>query len=183
MTSSVIAAIDNDYSEHVMLCLKPPEDVSKVLLSLPDETEETLDDAHITLIYLGTTDDLGGEPGRERLYRACYDWAIHCGWSELSGYVGGFGLFLNETKVLYASWDVMTIERFVTGLGATLVEHGISIEAHTHGYTAHQTLAYYEPDEDVEVPQRLPDGLPETIQFEGFYIAWADDPWQLVPLR
>ena len=94
-------AQENDYSDYVMLALRPPEPLRRIYADMSECTED-VDELHITLLYLGTTEDAGGDWGRERLYRACYHVALDQR-DPLVGQFNGFGWFLNHLPSSFAS--------------------------------------------------------------------------------
>jgi 2'-5' RNA ligase len=166
-------------TDGVMVCLVPPKDVVEVLSGM-EETTEPPENAHLTLLYLGSTADAGGPMGRERLYRAVYDFAIHSGYRALTGKVNGFGAFLNgEENVLWAAWDIPGIAEFRTHLVDYCRRHWVTLREDNHGFTPHQTLAYL--DGPVTSLPSMPAGLPEQVVFGEVSIAWGSQ-WQSVPL-
>lgn len=175
------AAQEQDHSTGVMVCLQPNEALRKRFADM-DITSEDHDELHITLIYLGDIDDLGGEPGRERLYRACYGTGLEWQSTErgaLRGTVNGYGWFLNDDNhVLVALWDLPYLDDLRAILKAQMALHGVPMREEDHGFTPHQTLTYQD-ETDYTIP-KLPKGnLSDT--FEEIYIVWGED-WQSVAL-
>lgn len=176
------AAQEQDHSTSVMIALQPNEALRKRFEDM-DTTSETMDDLHVTLIYLGDVDDLGGDPGRERLYRACYGTALEWqarGRGALSGKVNGYGWFLNDDNhVLVALWDLPYLEELRVLLKEQCALHGVPLRDEDHGFTPHTTLTYQD-ETDYTIP-KLPKGdLTDT--FEEIYIAWGDEPWQAISI-
>lgn len=182
MTDDVLKAVEAEAdTDGVMICLVPDEAAVKPLLDL-DETTEPADEAHITLLYLGSTQDAGGQQGKNRILVGMHDFAVNSGYRGLDGRVNGFGVFINEDeRVLWAAWDIPGIAEFRTRLVDYLTKHRATIRQDNHGFTPHQTLAYLgEGDEAVTLPQ-LPQNLPEKVIFGSITLSWGDE-WQDVPL-
>lgn len=171
---------DQDYSDYVMLALRPSEATRKVYADM-DECTEDVDDLHLTLYYLGTTEDAGGEWGRERLYRGCYDFAIHSGYRGMTGVANGFGCFMNDdTNVLISLWDIPGIAEFRTLLMDTVKTHGFRPRQEDHGFTPHMSLAYDEDKPFLTLP-RLPEGNPDKEVFTSIWLVWGKE-WTEVTL-
>lgn len=165
-----------DHSEHAMICLRPSEATRKVLADM-DVTTEDVDDIHITLHYLGTLEEAGGEWGKERIYRGIYDFAIHSGYHSLTGKANGVGAFLNDdANVLITLWDIPRIAEFRTHLMEALVRHGHQPREENHGFTPHATLAYLDAKPD-SLPV-LPDLDEET--FGSVWLVWGEEWTEVV---
>ncbi len=180
---STAATQANDHDDSVMICLRPSLDHRDVYSSMNVTTEKT-DDLHITLWFGGTTEDLGGEFGRERLYRACYAMAIDqevpAGMQRLSGKVNGFGWFLNEdTASLIALWDIPYIAEFRARLTTHLADHGVPMREENHGFTPHMTLSSQD-ETDHTIPE-VPLGGGAEVDFSSIWLVWGSD-WQEIPL-
>lgn len=172
------ATVDNDYSDSVMICLQPEESVRKAYAGM-DICEEDVDDLHITLFYLGTTEDCGGPAGQERLYRACYGHAIS-GAKALVGKVNGFGVFMNpDNDVLVALWDLPYIAEFRAALGDQCRLHGAEMREEDHGFTPHMTVAY-DDDKIRELPE-IPSGGAAEQTFDSFWLVWGEE-WTEIPV-
>lgn len=173
-------AADEDYSDFVMVCLRPSEATRKVYADMEECTEDA-DELHITLYYLGTKEEAGGEAGRERLMRGCFDFALHSGYLGLTGTPNGFGCFMNDdTNVLISLWDIPGIADFRTYLMDTIKQHGYVPRQDDHGFTPHMSLAYDEESPFLTLP-RLPDGNPEKEVFGSLWVAWGEE-WTEVTL-
>lgn len=170
---------DEDHSDHVMVCLQPSEGLRKVWADL-DETTHDVDDLHVTLFYLGTTEEAGGEPGRERLFRALYDMAIHSGYRGLTGKINGLGTFSNpDSNVLIALFDIPGIAEFRTALGGYMRDHGVPLGEEKHGFTPHMTLATV--DGPVRRLPAIPGSNPDKEHFTSLVLSWGEE-WQEIPL-
>lgn len=168
----------------VMVCLIPEEHASIALMEGADSTED-FDEQHITLLYLGSTEDAGGDTGRERLHRAVYDFAIHSGHDVLEGKANGWGVFHNEGEdggtetVLVALWDIPGIAEFRAALKASLEAHGVPMRTEDHGFTPHQTMRYEDGALTVLPPPVTP--APESV-FTHVVISWGEE-WSSVALE
>lgn len=170
-------AVDNDYSDSVMICLRPAEEIVKTFVDL-DACTEDADDLHITLLYLGSTEEAGGEQGRERLTRACYDMGLNSGYRGLSGKVNGWGNFINpDASVLIALWDIPGIAEFRTHLQNYCRAHAAKLRRDDHGFTPHMTIAYH--DEPVKTLPQMPET--EESHFTSIWLVWGED-WQEIGL-
>jgi len=166
------ATVNNDYSDSVMLALRPDLDVRDCFSSLKVCTEET-DELHITLFYLGSTEDCGGEPGKERLFRACYGHAIS-GVEPLKGKANGFGVFMNpDSDVLVALFDIPYVAEFRAALGDQCRAHGVPMREEDHGFTPHMTVSYND-DRIREVPD-IPVGGGAEQEFGSFWLVWGEE--------
>jgi 2'-5' RNA ligase len=180
-TGAVEAKAGQDYSDYVMVALRPREEVAKAVVDM-DEYAEDPDDLHLTLLYLGTKEDCGGGWGEDRLYRGLYDFAINSGYRGLTGKMNGFGVFQNDDgDVLVSLWDIPGIAEFRTHLKRYLEDHGAKIRQDDHGFTPHMTLAYGEGKTFRSIP-KVPSALRgEDIVFGSVWLVWGDE-WTEVTL-
>jgi 2'-5' RNA ligase len=166
------ATVTNDYSESVMIALRPDDAVCKAFAGM-DECSEDVSELHVTLFYLGSTEDCGGEPGRERLFRACYGHAI----SEprpLVGKANGFGVFMNpDSDVLVALWDIPYIAEFRASLGDQCRAHGVPMREEDHGFTPHMTVTY--DDGRIRKVPEIPEGGRAEVEFGSFFLVWGEE--------
>lgn len=103
---------------------------------------EPAEDLHITLAFMGNTDDFQGDI--EHLKATLADFAAN--EHPLQGKVAGTGQFIpsasSDGKVpFYASVDIPGLTELRTALVSHLEDAGYAIDK-THGYTPHITLAY-----------------------------------------
>lgn len=176
----VEAKSGEDYADYAMIALRPPEEVVKAIVDM-DECTEKAEDIHLTLIYLGTKEEAGGPWGEERLYRGCYDFALHSGYRGLTAKMNGFGVFQNDdADVLVSLWDIPGIAEFRTRLKRYLTDHGATLREDDHGFTPHVTLAYSEDSvrRVPSVPRPLRD---EPIIFGSFWLVWGEE-WTEISL-
>jgi 2'-5' RNA ligase len=163
-----------DTSDSVMVALVPPAEVSQRLMEASAATEP-LEEQHLTLIYLGTTEEAGGDP--QALSTAVQDFAAAHG--PLSGRSNGWGVFTNpDENVLVALWDIPGIAEFRASLRAACADEMLDLRDDNHGFTPHQTMRY-ETDPLTVVPGPVEDA---SCEFAEVWIAWGDDPWVAVPL-
>jgi hypothetical protein len=164
-----------------MVALVPPKEVSKSLLDLA-EGDEPLDEQHLTLLYLGDAEEAGGEIGKERLYRACYDFGLHSGYRGLTGMANGWGAFWNpesDGAALIMLWDIPGWSGFREALVGYCRKHGMELRQENHGSVPHQTMRY--ADKPItELPD--PPEFEDKTSFVSIWIAWAGEPWHEVGL-
>lgn len=168
---------NNDFSDSVMICLKTPDDVNKILVDL-DECTEDENELHLTLLYLGTIEEAGGDAAREKVLRGCYDMALNSGYRGLTGTINGWGNFVNpDSSVLIALWDIPGIAEFRTHLQRYIKSHGAPLREDNHGFTPHTTIAY--GDDQFESLPKMPE-FPES-HFTSIWLVWGEE-WIEVPL-
>ncbi len=162
-------------SDYVMLALVPPPEFVRVLA---DPQGEPAEEHHVTLFFLGTTEDVGGEEGRRRLEAAVLDFCAHSGYRGLTGRFGGYGVFppspgSDKKHVLFALWNVPGLAEFRTWLGRYLESHGVLRQQEEYGFVPHETIRY--SDEPIRELPDMPEGLPESAVFGAVYLVWAGD--------
>lgn len=160
-------------STGVMVALRPPDVVCE---ALAQEGGESVEEMHITLCYLGNTDEID----RDDAEAATLAFAEQAG--ILSGRLAGFGQFLNggeEPAVLIALWDVPGLDRFRLALKDSLAGVGVK-RAENHGFTPHTTIAYGE--EPFEELPEVPDEVAGNVAFESVILAYGGE-WMEFPLR
>lgn len=144
----------------VMVAFYPDEDLAAALVQ---DEGEALEDLHMTLAYLGDSEEeVIDYPA---LQRAVAKWARRM--TPISGVISGVGTFTAGTDpVTYASVDIPQLPEAREMLVKILESEGLHVKSN-HGYTPHITLAY-EARDDVEVGN-------EIVQFEGVTVKYADD--------
>lgn len=175
------AGIVTDYSDYVMVALRPTDEVAKVIADMDEYTEDP-DEVHLTLLYLGTKEDCGGAWAEDRLYRGLYDFAINSGYRGLTAQMNGFGVFQNDDgDVLVSLWDIPGIAEFRTHLKRYLEDHGAKVRTDDHGFTPHMTMAYGEGKAFRSIP-KVPSALRgEKVVFGSVWLVWGDE-WTEVTL-
>lgn len=181
------ATVENDYSDHVMVALRPPQSVCDAYSRMSECTEDD-EDLHLTLVYLGTiNEDLtdlntDAQMARERLYRACYATALEQ-YEPIVGKPNGFGWFLNDdAHVLVSLWDTPYLSDLRTRLLDNCHSHGVRLRQEDHGFTPHMTLSY---KDDTDTRSRtipdLPEGGRGEVRFTGMWLYWGeDDPQEIL---
>lgn len=175
------ATIIEDKSQHAMMCLRPDEKAVEKIAKIRQFTEP-MEEIHITLVYLGEIGkEAGDERDRERLYRGCYDFALHGGFSGgLHGKMNGYGVFMNDGEyVLVGLWDLPDSATFRSRLLDSLSLHGYQPRKDDHGFTPHTTISYADTP-FTSIPS-LPEGGVEC-DFTSIWLAWGEE-WQEIPLR
>lgn len=126
-----------DYSDGCMIALYPTPDLAE---QLAVEGGLPAGELHITVAYLGDANQVDADALREVTAELA---ARHPFTAELAGlarFTGG------DKDVLVALVDAASLEDLRRDTLDALNERGIQIPR-THGYTAHLTLSYLEPDE------------------------------------
>jgi len=157
----------------VMIALVPPEDVLAALhwvVSAQDEygdDAEPVDQMHVTLVYLGSDPGAIDMDSVHAVASALADIT-----PEFEAKIGGYGVFHNDDKVLYAGIDAPGLERFRSDLMDALASLGVEVPD-DHGFTAHLTLAYCgkantpTPPEELEGAAAKPFSLGTLVVAEG----------------
>ena len=140
---------EQDHSDSVMVALYPDADTAK---SLAVPGGELADDLHVTLAYLGKASKLGATP--EDLVAAVQ--GALGGYGELSGQVGGLGMFPDsgDGTPVWAPVDVPGLEKVRESVVDAIDGHPKSsgAVARDHGYTPHMTLGYDLPSVSPAAP-------------------------------
>ncbi len=132
---SKTAAAGADYGG-MMIALVPPK---KICRDLAIEDGEPVEAMHVTLAYLGGSDEYTKEQ-RTGLRDLVEGWART--QKPLEAHVGGVGTFVNPGQhVLWAAVDIPGGGPLRESLVETLERHGYSVR-NDHGWTPHLTLSY-----------------------------------------
>ncbi|MEV6580270.1 2'-5' RNA ligase family protein [Streptomyces sp. NPDC051582] len=134
-----------DYSDGCMIALYPPPELAEELAvegGLPAE------DLHVTVAYLGNADEVDAEPFNQVAQELAER-------KPFTGKLAGLARFTGGDKdVLVALVDSPDLEDLRRDTLDALYERGIEIPR-DHGYTAHLSLTYLEPEETAPL-DRLP---------------------------
>ncbi|MFE9844681.1 2'-5' RNA ligase family protein [Streptomyces goshikiensis] len=126
-----------DYSDGCMIALYPPAELAEELAvdgGLPPS------ELHVTVAYLGKADDIDGDELRQVVAELAER-------RPFTAKVAGLGRFTGGDKdVLVALIDSPDLESLRRDTLDALREHGIPVPRE-HGYTAHCSLTYLDPDE------------------------------------
>lgn len=126
-----------DYSDGCMIALYPPLELAEQLAvegGLPAE------DLHVTVAYLGAAVDVDGDALREVV-------AELAGRRPFTAQLAGLARFTGGDKdVLVALVDSPDLEDLRRDTLDALYERGIQVPRE-HGYTAHLSISYLDPDE------------------------------------
>lgn len=160
--SGAKTAAAQDHTGGVMVALPVPLDIADTI-AVPGG--ESVDDLHVTVVYLGKTADLDRVAIEAVL-------ATVTG-APLSGTIGGIGRFPTSHKEgLQAVWvpvDVPGLSEFHTSVVDALAAAGIG-QGSVHGYTPHVTLDYVTPD------QPSPGPVPAVpVAWDTFTLVWDGD--------
>lgn len=161
------ADVEDQISHGVMVAIVPPEGLAESLDIDPD-----IDDAHVTLVYLGKDHEID----QGLLYATTKAWAASHG--PLTASVSGYGVFpvTDDGACLYATVDSPGLNEHRADLLHALGEVGI-VGPSNHGFTPHMTLRYGA----TEVPLELPDGASDSWPIESVYVVHGPN-WFEVPL-
>lgn len=145
-----------------MVALYPPPEVAEALV---DFGSEPVDELHVTIVYLGTVDELD--------YTADDVVAALAGLSadSIQATVSGLGRFALEdgNEATYASVDAPGLNSLHEQVRSALTAAGLSHHTN-HGFTPHITLAYHAPGEG-------PTAMPPTKSWTAtdLHVVWAGD--------
>lgn len=126
-----------DYSDGCMIALYPPAELAAELTvdgGLPPE------DLHVTVVYCGDAIDVDAEAFRQTVEDLAAREPVTATISGLARFTGG------DKDVLVALVDSAALEDLRRDAMDALIEQGIKVPR-DHGYTAHCTLTYLDPDE------------------------------------
>ncbi|MFB6805477.1 2'-5' RNA ligase family protein [Streptomyces sp. NPDC056387] len=135
-----------------MIALYPPPDLAAELAlegGLPAE------DLHVTVAYLGHADDVDAEALRSVVADLAERRPFTAKIAGLARFTGG------EQDVLVALIDSPDLEDLRRGTLDALHERGIRVPR-DHGYTAHLSLTYLDPDEPPPLDRLAPRNVPFT---------------------
>lgn len=135
VNGKVIKEADHD---GVMVALYPNGEARDALAR---DGGEPADDLHVTLSYLGKTNELDTGQ-RAQLVHVVRDWAKTT--PPIDASVGGVGHF-DDAGATYASVDAPHLNEARAALHSRLRAAGLPVDD-THGFTPHITLAYDEDD-------------------------------------
>lgn len=148
----------------IMVCLYPPKDVAEKFSVDGGEPAENM---HITLGYLGKMDELP-EDAYEKAIKACEEVAAE--QESLSGEIGGIGRWAaGDEDCVYASVDLPGSNEFRAKLCEALEAAGVPARTN-HGWSAHMTIQYLEPD--LEVKMKHVD--PVKVSFGSVWVVSGD---------
>lgn len=150
----------------IMVCLYPPKDVAK---KFAVEGGEPVENMHVTLGYLGKIADLP-EDAFDLAIKACESVAKN--QVKLEGSVGGVGRWAagDDGDCIYASVDVPGSNDLQAKLCEALEAAGIPARSN-HGWSAHMTIQYLEPDLDVKIHHVEP----VDVSFDSVWVVSGDE--------
>ncbi len=155
----------------VMVALRPPEPVCD---ALAQEGGEPVENMHVTLAYLGSTNLVSQEALRRAVVG--FSWAV----GPVVGRISGYGQFASEDgAVLVALWDVPGLDRFRVSLLDFMADEGLTT-VDNHGFTPHQTIAY--ADTPFKTFPKLPEDAEGEHEFGSIILAFGGE-WEEYPLN
>jgi 2'-5' RNA ligase len=163
----------------MIACYLPVEIASNLAI----EGGELPEDLHLTLVYLGESDQVSFTLDQ---VQAVVE-TVASSAPALSGQISGIGLFIDPDQAMpnafYASFDCTSLPAFRQSLVSALAGAGIESNQE-HGYSPHITLEYI-PTGDTELPMTSIEITPLT--FESISLVWADQrtdyPFQSVTTK
>jgi len=178
-----IPAKDADHQDGIMIAFKIPPVIAQHLIALakgaglPEDCLMPVDEMHVTLAYLGSTDDPGWMPDEEALESELTKFAQ--GWPALSGTLNGIGRFMDapDKDCIYLNFDCPDLPRFRQALVAFL-KGADADPLETHGYTPHMTLAYI----DKEMPTPTIPLQPVPVTFDSLWESYGEAGDYTIPL-
>jgi 2'-5' RNA ligase len=137
-------------NEGVMIAFYPDK---KILEKYLVEDGSSLDELHITLIYLGKRGEMGDAV--DKLPGLVESFVNNPPRKKMKAQIGGLGRFnaspnSDGQDVLYASIDAPDLPEFRQDLVNFLEKEGIRIRK-DHGYTPHMTLSYFPSESDMPI--------------------------------
>ncbi|MEV5944234.1 2'-5' RNA ligase family protein [Streptomyces sp. NPDC051994] len=126
-----------DYSDGCMIALYPPPELAE---QLAVEGGLPADELHVTVAYCGDAADIDGDALRETVAELAARRPFTAQLAGLARFAGG------DQDVLVALVDSPDLEDLRRDTLDALYERGVEIPRE-HGYTAHCTLSYLDPDE------------------------------------
>lgn len=156
-----------DFSYGIMVALMIPDTLAATIV-MPDG--QPADDLHITLAYLGSTEDVEDDSDfLLKLLGAVKDVVIE--QKPLSGFLSGIGRFTGETQdAFYLSADIPGLEDLRGKIVEALVEAEVPADR-THGFTPHVTLAYL--SRDAEIPMQRVE--PRAVEFTELAVVYGEN--------
>lgn len=127
-----------DYSDDGMIALYPPPEVAQALAvdgGLPPEA------MHVTVAYLGDTEDIDPDVLREVVAKLAERQPLRVQLAGHARFTGG------DKDVIVALADSPDLEDLRRDTLDALCERGIE-PPRDHGYTAHLTITYIDPDDE-----------------------------------
>jgi 2'-5' RNA ligase len=156
-----------------MIALRIPDPIrEEIAAKYPFVDAETLDNLHITLIYLGDSRTLN----KIDMIRAASDFAA-C-QSPIKGTLQGLARFVNgtETDPLVCTFDSPQMPQVYTALASCLEVYRIPYRRE-HGFIPHMTLAYIPADSEMPIDTIEP----IEINFSEIYLVDGGE-WFAIPL-
>lgn len=158
----------------VMLALYPDAAARRIISATPGVTEPA-EDLHITLCYLGKTDETALAQNKAALIDALQRWAREQP-GPLRGEVNGLGRFYTikdgDTNPVYLAPDLPGLPQLRQSLVNQIAASGLDYNQE-HGYTPHITVAY--------VPQDAPTPAIRVVTpltCAAVTLAWGDEHHQ-----
>jgi 2'-5' RNA ligase len=160
----------SDVPDGVMVALYPPDDLAQAL-HLDADGAEDVSTLHVTLAYLGGTDDVGMERVGD-LVELVRGFAAES--FDVPAEIAGLGRWGagDDGDALVALVDAPDLADFRADLVDALEEGGFEVRK-DHGFTPHVTLAYLDPAEPS--PLERIENLPGT--FGWLSVAFGPDVW------
>ena len=156
-----------DYSGSCMIAIYPPADLAKALARPGGLDPESL---HVTIAYTGDAADV--DP--DALLAAAREITV----PPFTAHISGSGRFTGGDKdVLVALIDAPELEDLRSRTLDALARHGVAVPRE-HGFTAHASIAYIDPD-SAGAPGRL---APADFPVTAISVVHGDDRTD-VPLR
>jgi 2'-5' RNA ligase len=156
-----------------MIALRIPDPIrEEIATKYPFVDAETLDNLHVTLIYLGDSRTLN----KIDMIRAASDFAA-C-QSPIKGTLQGLARFVNgtETDPLVCTFDSPQMPQVYTALASCLEVYRIPYRRE-HGFIPHMTLAYIPADSEMPIDTIEP----IEINFSEIYLVDGGE-WFAIPL-
>ena len=154
----------------VMVALYPDAVATKQIAAQKGVTEP-IENLHLTLAFLGDSNETALATNKDRLIAAVKQWAVEQG-KPLEGMINGLGRFFHseddDTNAVYVAPDVPGLPELRQSLVEWIEQSGFDY-AQNHGFTPHITVAYVPLDAPTPAIR-----IESPVAFKQVTLAWGD---------
>ncbi|HUW08705.1 MAG TPA: 2'-5' RNA ligase family protein, partial [Anaerolineae bacterium] len=154
------------YTGAMVALFLPAKDAQALAMDL-GEGSLPPEELHITLVYLGDSQELENREAAEKAVAK-----VAQAHQPIEGKIGGYGVFTGgeDGDVVYLSFDAKGMPAFREALAQRLAEAGFE-QPGDHGFTPHITLAYLSEGQEPPVL----DIENRAVTFDELTLAWGGD--------